>query len=237
MLKKNYKYIFVVVVLILLIAIILVYFLYYKNHKQSVNNNQQAKITTPLTSTLKPVAPAQTPPTKSVDPLYNNNPNGLDYPIKDFKNRITKKTFGMYITPQNSPVQPERFTGYHLGVDIEYGDVSSDVPVYAISDGTITYSNWVSGYGGVLILKVNINGAPHSVLYGHLRPTSLPSVGTNFKKGQQMAVLGTAYSHETDGERRHLHFSVLSNDRIQLLGYAQTKSQLSGWIDPLTLYS
>ena len=138
---------------------------------------------------------------------------------------------------QENPVQPEKFSGYHTGDDVEYSDLTSDVPVYAIADGTIKYSNWVSGYGGTLILDVSINGTPHSVLYGHLRPSSLPKTGTNFKKGDQVAVLGTAYSTETDGERRHLHFAVLSDDRIDLKGYVQNISELSGWINPLSLYN
>jgi len=32
----------------------------------------------------------------------------------------------IYITPQTSPVQPERFTGYHTGVDVEYNDIKSE---------------------------------------------------------------------------------------------------------------
>lgn len=62
------------------------------------------------------------------------------FPIADFEGRITKKPFGIYITPQNSPVQPERFSGYHTGDDAEYGDVAADVPVYAVYDGQIVLS-------------------------------------------------------------------------------------------------
>lgn len=182
------------------------------------------------------ISPSVTPVTSPAISPSISNPNGLANPIAEFKTRITKKTFGLYVTPQNSPVHPEKFTGYHTGVDVEYTNVTTDVLVYALADGTIIYSNWVSGYGGVLIIKVSINGAPHSVLYGHLRPSILPAVGAKFKKGDQMAVLGTGYSTETDGERRHLHFAVLSDARIDLKGYVQNKSDLSGWLDPLTLY-
>lgn len=62
------------------------------------------------------------------------------YPINDFFQRITKKPFGIFITPKNSPVQPEKFMGYHTGVDIEYGDITGDVPVYAIANGQVIYS-------------------------------------------------------------------------------------------------
>jgi hypothetical protein len=57
-----------------------------------------------------------------------------------------------------------------------------------------------------------------------------------FEKGDPLALLGTGYSSETDGERRHLHFAVLSNDRVDIKGYVQSESDLSGWIDPLTLF-
>lgn len=158
------------------------------------------------------------------------------YPIADFKARITKKPFGIYITPQNSPVSPERFSGYHTGTDIEYQDITTDVPVYAINDGVITLARTASGYGGVIILETEINGQKHSILYGHIRPSSLSKVGSQVKKGEQIGLLGTEYSTETDDERRHLHFAVLSDNRIDLKGYVPNQSELSGWIDPVSLY-
>jgi len=174
--------------------------------------------------------------TATQTPMIPPNASALAQPVADFKAGVTKKPFGIYISPQNSPVQPERFTGYHTGADAEYADVTADVPVLAIADGTITYSQWTSGYGGCFILKADINGTPHSVLYGHIRPSTLPSVGHKFKKGGQIAVLGTAYSTETDGERRHLHSAILSNSRIDVKGYVSSESQLSGWLDPLKYY-
>lgn len=157
-------------------------------------------------------------------------------PIAGFKSRITKKPFGIYITPQNSPVQPEKFTGYHTGSDVEYQDVTIDVPVYAIADGMEVAAQSVSGYGGAEILKMNIDGQDRNVLYGHLRLSSLPKMGTKVKKGEQIGLLGTGYSSETSGERRHLHFAVLDSTRIDWRGYVQNKSELSGWIDPVSLY-
>lgn len=174
--------------------------------------------------------------TSSTSSLSSPNPN-LDYPIAGFTSRITKKPFGIYITPQTSPVQPERFTGYHTGTDIEYGDITSDVPVYAISDATVRYIGTVSGYGGVIILEAPINGQDDTLLYGHIRLSSATvKVGEAVSKGQKIAVLGTAYSAETDGERRHLHFAIHKGTSIVFLGYVQQKSQLSDWIDPQTIY-
>lgn len=123
--------------------------------------------------------------------------------------------------------------GYHAGVDAEYGDVAGTVPVHAIADGQVVYASWVSGYGGVTILRHQINGAPHLVLYGHLNVASLLPVGTNVKQRQQIGVLGVGYSQQTDGERRHLHFAILAGNSIDVRGYAQSKAQLSAWLNPL----
>lgn len=221
---KHNKFFLLILLLIIIFGIV-----YYR-----IIYNRQPKLA--LTNSPSPVLINSPPPALSLSPSPSQVTNLAD-PIKDFKSRITKKPFGIYITPETSPVKPERFSGYHTGVDIEYDDIAADVPVYALTDGAITYSNWVSGYGGVLIFKVDINGLPLSVLYGHLRPSSLPNIGMTFKKGDQMAYLGTGNSQETDNERRHLHFGVLSNDRIDLKGYVQKQSELSDWIDPLSLYN
>lgn len=181
-----------------------------------------------------PPNPPQSPQnTASVMPTSSKS---LAEPITQFKERITKKPFGIYITPQTSPVQPERFSGYHTGVDVEYQDVADDVPVFAISSGTIVLSKNASGYGGVLMLEFDLKGQKQTALYGHLRPSSLPEVGTKVAKGEQLAVLGTGSSPETDGERKHLHFAILSDNRIDIKGYVQSQSELSGWLDPLSLY-
>lgn len=209
-------YILILIILVLFAGGV---FIYWKKH--STKSVPETSTTPPTVSS----APAPTQPTI--------NTSIFAYPIADFTNRITKKPFGIYITPATSPVQPERFTGYHTGTDIEYQDVGGDVPVYAISDGTIVLSKTASGYGGVFLLEIAGN---HTILYGHIRPSSLPKVGTQVKKGDQLAVLGTGYSSEADGERRHLHFAVLSTNRLDIKGYVQNKSQLSGWIDPVSLY-
>ena len=157
-------------------------------------------------------------------------------PIAQFKERITKKYFGTYVTPQNSPIQPEKFKGFHTGVDVEYQDISVDVPVYAIADGTILTARFASGYGGLVVVRHLINSQTYYVIYGHLRPTSLPKPNTIIKRGEQLGLLGTGYSSETDGERRHLHFGVATSNTI--LGYVNSKTELDKtWIDPLSLYN
>lgn len=153
------------------------------------------------------------------------------YPIAEFNQRITKKPFGVYITPKTSPIQPERFQGYHTGVDVEYQDVPTDVPVFAVCNGDLVLSKWVSGYGGTAVLKCQIDNIDYFILYGHLKTDSITK-NTKVLKGDQIAILGTNKSQETDFERKHLHFSVHSKS-LDLKGYVQNQNDLSVWLDPI----
>lgn len=219
--------------LVLIFILLGVLYLIYKE-MPNTNSPVSPSATIPLAVSHTPeLTPTLTP---TLVPTATQNPNSLADPIADFKPRVTKKPFGLYITPQNSPISPEKFTGYHTGADVEYQDVTSDVPVYSLADGKIVLSRNASGYGGVMIIEFTLGGIKHSALYGHIRPSSFVSVGTGVSKGEQIGLLGTGYSAETDGERRHLHFAMLSDNRIDLLGYVQNKSELSGWLDPLSLY-
>lgn len=190
---------------------------------------------TPTASSIASVAPVVREEQVTTTPSAVPN-TALAYPIGDFKHRITKKFFGTYVTPNNSPVQPEKFTGYHTGVDVEYTDIDTDVPVYAIADGTVLLARWASGYGGVIAIQHTINGQPVIAIYGHVNPSQLPKVGAKVTKGQQIGILGKGYSNETDGERKHLHFGLVKGTTVNLLGYVPNKSQLSAWIDPLTVF-
>ena len=156
-------------------------------------------------------------------------------PTTDFRIRVTKKFFGTYVTPQNSPVSPEKFTGYHTGIDIEYGDVTTDVEVHAIAAGKVERSGFVSGYGGMIAVRSTINGKNDLVIYGHLKPSSLLAKDSPVNAGQVLGVLGKGYSTETDGERKHLHLAIYTGADTNVAGYVQVKSKLSAWIDPLTI--
>lgn len=229
------KYWIILIVILILVAGFLIWWGLTKSKKQNSSPN------TSVSASLSPSPSFSAVPIISESPLVSPTPSqtpAATYaePVTEFKTRITKKPFGIYIDPATSPVQPERFSGYHTGADAEYQDVSVDVPVYALADGTIVYSQYVSGYGGMFMMEFSIDGVKHNALYGHIRPSSLPNVGDGVSKGQQIAVLGTGYSTETDGERRHLHFSILSDNRIDVRGYVQNESELSGWIDPIILY-
>lgn len=160
--------------------------------------------------------------------------NQANLPLANAKERITKKPFGIYITPSNSPISPERFSGYHTGIDYEIFDseINTEVSVYAICTGRILEKKIVSGYGGVVIQECRLDGQSITVLYGHLDLSKIKQgIDESLKKGEKIAVLGDAFSAETGGERKHLHLGVYKGDRVDLRGYVQSESQLEDWID------
>lgn len=158
-------------------------------------------------------------------------------PVEGFLTRATIKHYGTYITPDTSPVQGDKFTGYHTGVDAEFTDFTGDVPVRAIADGTFVTREWVKGYGGVVVINHIIDGIPTFALYGHLDPAGfLPQNTTEVKAGDIIGILGDGHSHETDGTRKHLHFSLYRGDKIDYRGYVSTEIELKPWLDPLKFF-
>jgi murein DD-endopeptidase MepM/ murein hydrolase activator NlpD len=161
-------------------------------------------------------------------------------PIVGGLSRVTKKSFGLYVTPKDSPVQPERFSGYHTGLDFETTptEQGTDVVITAACDGTLLVKRTASGYGGVAVQSCQLNGQEVTVIYGHLQLASLTAkVGASLKAGDRLGVLGRGYSPETDGERQHLHFAIHVGNAVSLLGYVPTKAALAGWLDPAKLMS
>lgn len=153
--------------------------------------------------------------------------------------RITKKPFGLFVHPENSPVFPERFTGYHSGTDFEVleSENPSDIVVSALCEGTVLYRNWVKGYGGVLVQSCMLDGEDVTVLYGHLAFDSIPhDRGDDLEEGEFIGVLGKAYSTETDNERAHLHLSVHKGTATELRGYAPNENDLDVWMDPADVF-
>lgn len=161
--------------------------------------------------------------------------NGFRSPLDRAKERVTKKPFGIFITKQTSPVQPEKFSGYHTGTDFEIfpDELNADVPVHAVCSGKLATKKYATGYGGVAVENCNLNGQSITVVYGHLRLISISApLGANLSAGDTIGVLGAAYSSETNGERKHLHLGFHKGSSINILGYVPNKSELSGWVDP-----
>jgi hypothetical protein len=214
------KILFCLFGLIIIVGLLLVT-IWYKNSpssKTTTNTQKKTQINTPIS------------PTKT---------SLIAEPIDNAKARITKKPFGIYITPVNSPVQPERFSGYHTGTDFEVTnqELMQNIAIFAVCDGTILIRQWVSGYGGVIVQSCLLEKEAVTVLYGHLNisESDTPVAGNNVKAGERLAILGTPYSHDTDGERKHLHLAIHKGMAIDYRGYVQNKTELSNWVDAKTL--
>lgn len=187
--------------------------------------------------------PAPVPEVTTLPPVVTPTPPlpvpSLTAPIDRALGRVTKKTFGLKVSPKDSPVSPERFSGYHTGVDFETtpDEQQADVPINAACDGTLALKEFASGYGGVAVERCKQGGDDVTVIYGHLRLSSITAkAGQALKTGDRLGLLGTGYSKETDGERKHLHFGIHKGTSINIKGYVQSEAELAGWIDALTLW-
>jgi len=104
--------------------------------------------------------------------------------------------------------------------------------------GRVRYAGWVSGYGGVIVLEHKIGGQTTQSLYGHLRLVSTKlKVGDRVSAGQFLANLGADKSKETDGERKHLHFSLRAGRTLSLRGYVSNMKDVSGWLNPQDFFA
>jgi murein DD-endopeptidase MepM/ murein hydrolase activator NlpD len=172
----------------------------------------------------------------AVAPENGNDPGEeRTVPLDRAADRVTKKPFGIYIDPKTSPVQPERFRGYHTGTDFETfpAEASADVAVAAICGGEVIAKRSASGYGGVLVTRCMLDGQAVTVVYGHLALASVATeVGESVKEGERLGLLGGAGSRDTDGERKHLHLGIHKGSAVNILGYAADREALSAWLDP-----
>src|SRR3989344_2272005 len=160
----------------------------------------------------------------------------LPWPLERGARRAKLLTFGMYVTPtadQNPIDPPERFTGYHTGLDLEIfsDEKERSVPVLAICDGTVVYVNWVEGYGGTLVQSCVIRDQAVTVLYGHLAIDSISKkINEALATGEKIGNLGADHTEETSGNRKHLHLAIHKGSAIELHGYAQTEHELETYI-------
>lgn len=162
----------------------------------------------------------------------------LSPPLPEPAARITKKPFGLKVSPQNSPVSPERFSGYHTGTDFETfpDEQDKDVAVSAVCSGPLLEKRRASGYGGIAVQRCNLDGRDVTVVYGHLVLARIsPAVGVEIAAGTPFAVLGKGYSYDTDGERKHLHLGIHLGAQINIKGYVATRAELDHWFDAAAL--
>lgn len=184
----------------------------------------------PVTVMPAEVSSPELTPTPAISPLSD-----ISSPLDRAADRVSKKKFGQYITPANSPVQPERFSGYHTGLDFEIfpEELNQDVAVKAICSGQLERKEKVSGYGGVAIQSCTLDGDPVTVIYGHLDLASISSaVGDSLPAGKILAELGADQSSDTAGERQHLHLGIHRGTAVDVRGYLAEPGGLNAWIDP-----
>jgi peptidase M23-like protein len=183
-----------------------------------------------------PAAPANQPEPVKPAPAPDVAAKQLSVPMDRAKERVSKKPFGIYITPKTSPVQPEKFSGYHTGVDFETfaEEQSTDVPVKVVCAGKLLAKRTATGYGGVLVQSCSLDGQPVTIVYGHMRLSSVGhNVGDDIAVGETLGVLGTGYSAETSEERKHLHLGVHKGAAVNITGYVSSQAALGDWLNAL----
>lgn len=71
------------------------------------------------------------------------------FPISDYAKRDSYKIFGQYFDKSSyigkEALFPTQYTGYHTAKDWEIlpGEENKDVPVYAVTDGKISFLGWL----------------------------------------------------------------------------------------------
>lgn len=175
---------------------------------------------------------------KTTQNSQNQSPLAQKYflPITDYEKRLTFRWFGKFVvsTEKATPCGAS-FSGYHDGDDLEIleNETNSQVPVVAISDGTVASISTVSGYGGLLVLNTNISDSDYTLYYGHIDlGSSNLKTGEAVKAGQFLANLGSECSVQTSGERKHLHFAIHKGKSIDVRGYVPDLNQLANWVNP-----
>lgn len=161
-------------------------------------------------------------------------------PIDDALNRPTPLSFGVYVTPdpeQNPIDPPERFTGYHVGLDYEVTEeeLERDVPIYSICTGEIVSSSSAEGYGGLLVQRCRLGREDVTVLYGHLAREGLPDEGREVEAGEQIGILAPARSDDSGHNRKHLHLGIHRGEELDFRGYVQEEEEIQEFIDPKTV--
>jgi len=147
---------------------------------------------------------------------------------------ISRKPFGILVSPENSPISPEKFTGYHTGTDFEIAveDLNKDVSVFAVCSGDVESVEKISGYGGVMVQKCILNNEDIRVIYGHINIDKISiKEGEYLPSGKEFVILADNASELSSGERKHLHLGIWKGTKIDVRGYVQDESELSEWID------
>lgn len=164
----------------------------------------------------------------------------ISEPLKNAAFRVTPLHFGLKVSPdpaQNPIRPPERFSGYHVAVDYEVSadELEADVEVYAICYGTVVYSGYAEGYGGLLVERCRHANEDFTVIYGHLALKGLPAEGAGLKSGQRIGTLAPARSYASDGNRKHLHLGIHRGTKLDVRGYVQSEDEVADFLNPFDI--
>lgn len=224
------------IILILLLAGLAgttVYYSFANEKTTPVSVEQPSPVTQEVPS--KPVV--QVAPTRDlVIASATTTQESLVNPIDRANERMTKKQFGTYVSPGHSLVPNEHFKGLHAAVDFEIlndSELVNEVEIRTVCQGPLVLKEWVKGYGGVAVQECTLDGKPISLIYGHMDLESITAnKGDTMSPGQRLGNLGDAYSHETDGARRHLHLGFYNGVPVDIRGYVPTQEELAKYLDP-----
>lgn len=168
---------------------------------------------------------------------YADNPNlPFRFPVDDLtQDQLLGANFADYGYANPSLY----FKKYHAAEDYHQPAGS---PVYAFSDGIISYSGPRKGYGWLIIIDhpdLNLYS-----LYGHLSPSRWKIDSGSVQKGDLIAYLGD--SDENGGSKEnpltpHLHFGIRLGQRNHyptigewrwMAGWIKYCPQALGWLQP-----
>jgi len=228
------------IILILTVAIMIVLLLWWFLRDKPADNadlDNQIDQTNEADQTENPTSTesGQTEDEAQPEEEQVNDSDSFIWPLDRAEERITKKSFGTYVTPQNSPVSPERFSGYHTGVDFETfaEEQNIDVAIKIICKGDLRTVATASGYGGYVIQECKYQNQPIIVVYGHVASASVVhKIGSTLEAGQILGRLGNP-GPETDEERKHLHLSIHRGPSTNIRGYVSSESSLNEWLNPI----
>ncbi|MFY9493072.1 MAG: M23 family metallopeptidase [Minisyncoccia bacterium] len=168
------------------------------------------------------------PPYSAAGHTFKPVAGAVYLPVRNFYENQTVNPFGVY--------RSNRFLGYHSGVDVEVdsGDINRKVPVYSIFEGEVKEVELANGYGGVVAVKHSFGDIDLIGIYGHVRLWDVKAkVGQKIGAGAVIGYLGADYSSETDGERKHLHFGLSRQEKVDIRGYVEGLDELKkDWINP-----
>jgi murein DD-endopeptidase MepM/ murein hydrolase activator NlpD len=122
--------------------------------------------------------------------IYISTPSG--WPVQG---RLTSH-FGNRQNPRGGGMQ------FHSGMDIS---IPSGTPVRATADGVVTFSNWHSGNGNLVVLE---HGFGYSTFFAHNK-SNVAQVGQKVKRGEIIAYSGST----GNSTGPHVHYEVWRNGR------------------------